>query len=95
MQWLSLCLSCFPLLVQWPYVSYTPHRCQQVFVLKSETLEEEDGPFEHQTRILKYCTSQELQWVSSVNAVHRPQLLDVLQSCTGLEQLVYLFAKVL
>ena len=36
-----------------------------------------------------------LQWVSSVYAISQPQLLDVLQSCIGLEQLIYLYAKVM
>ena len=35
-----------------------------------------------------------LQWVISANAVSRPQLLDVLNSSVGTEQLIYLYAKV-
>ena len=36
----------------------------------------------------------ELQWVSSANAVTRRLLLDVINSAVGIEQLVYLYAKV-
>ena len=36
----------------------------------------------------------ELQWVFSANAVSRPQLLDMVQTVVGIEQLVYLYAKV-
>ena len=35
-----------------------------------------------------------VQWVLSASAVSRPQLLDVLNSSVGIEQLVYLYAKV-
>lgn len=35
-----------------------------------------------------------LQWVSSAYSICQPQLLHVVQSCIGLEQLIYLYAKV-
>ena len=35
-----------------------------------------------------------VQWVASATAVSRPQLLDVLNSSVGIEQLSYLYAKV-
>ena len=35
-----------------------------------------------------------VQWVVSATAVSRPQLLDVLNSSVGTEQLIYLYAKV-
>ena len=36
----------------------------------------------------------EIQWVLTAHPVTRPQLLDVLNSAVGIEQLVYLYAKV-
>jgi hypothetical protein len=36
----------------------------------------------------------ELQWVLSATTVSQPQLLDIIHSAVGIEQLVYLYAKV-
>lgn len=48
----------------------------------------------HQRHRISTCQPHQLQWVTTANPIIRPQLIDVLQSSIGLEQLVYLYAKV-
>lgn len=44
--------------------------------------------------MLGVTITHEIQWVVSANAVTRPHLLDVLHATVGMEQLIYLYAKV-
>ena len=58
-----------------------------VFMLHQKMAKEEESPIE-----VSY--THELQWVLTARPITRPQLLDVVHSAIGIEQLVYLYAKV-
>ena len=44
--------------------------------------------------LVMFPQTYELQWVASANAITRPQLLDIIHTAVGIEQLIYLYAKV-
>ncbi len=56
-------------------------------------LEYEEIDQDHTHQQVRVPSVQQLDWITG-NVITRPQLLDILQDCTGLEQLVYLYAKV-
>ena len=74
---------------QQPFFSYSAQDPMKFFALSVREREpgDQSGP-------LYIPYSGTVQWVASATAVSRPQLLDVLNSSVGLEQLVYLYAKV-
>lgn len=53
------------------------------------------GIGEQDTTLVEFPTIHDLQWVASANAIVRPQLLDVIHTAVGIEQLIYLYAKVM
>lgn len=79
--------------LQSPLLSYTAHHSHSAYLVTFKELDNEEGPPELHNQYLNIPSVHQLQWILSANAVNRPQLLDVLQDCTGLEQLVYLYAK--
>ena len=82
-------LTLFPLSLQQPFFSYSAQDPMKFFALSVKEREPGDqtGPL-----YIPYCGT--VQWVVSATAVSRPQLLDVLNSSVGIEQLIYLYAKV-
>lgn len=66
------------------YSAYDPHR---VFLTSHKVLKDDEPA-------LEISHIHQLQWVVTANAVTRPQLLDMIQMVVGIEQLVYLYAKV-
>ena len=74
---------------QQPFFSYSAQDPMKFFALSVREREpgDQSGP-------LYIPYSGTVQWVASATAVSRPQLLDVLNSSVGLEQLIYLYAKV-
>ena len=62
--------------------------------MKFFALSSKEGEWGDPTHPTYIPLSGTLQWVKSANAVSRPQLLDVLNSSVGTEQLIYLYAKV-
>jgi hypothetical protein len=80
--------------LQWPIISYSAHQSQRVFLVyykepSDEPVSSDSGPHNN----IRVPSIYQLQWQSSLYAISQPQLLHVLQSCIGLEQLVYLYAK--
>ena len=74
---------------QQPYFSYSAHEPYKVFAVSVKEGEWND-PVHH----IYVSHTHHPQWVLSAQAVSRPQLLDVLNSSVGIEQLIYLYAKV-
>ena len=73
-------------------ISYTPHYAQGVYLMNIKEIEDEDMDLDHAPQV-RVPSVHQLEWIAG-SVVLRPQLLDTLQDCTGLEQLVYLYAKV-
>ncbi len=67
------------------YSAYDPHR---VFL----TTHKGGGGGEEVS--IEVTRVHNLEWTVSANAVTRPQLLDMIQMVVGIEQLIYLYAKV-
>ena len=63
--------------------------------MKFFALSAKEGEWSDPTHPLYIPLTDTLQWVMSAHAISRPQLLDVLNSSVGTEQLIYLYAKVL
>ena len=84
---LSLSLSLPLSLLQTPILFYSAHDPHKAFT-KSIKPVREGEPLTEVPLIL------ELQWVLSATAVNRPQLLDMLHTAVGIDQIVYLYAKV-
>ena len=79
------------LLSQEPFFSYSAHDPHYAFGISIKL----PSSLEDQATPIILPITHEVQWVfSSANAVARPQLLDVVHSAVGIEQLIYLYAKV-
>ena len=74
---------------QQPFFSYSAQDPLKYFALSCK-----EGEWGDQGPPLYIPHTGTVQWVGSANAVCRPQLLDVLNSSVGPEQLIYLYAKV-
>ncbi len=72
---------------QTPILSYSAFDPHRVFLTAYKASREDEVP-------LEVTHVHQLQWVVSANAVTRPQLLDMIQIVVGIEQIVYLYAKV-
>ncbi len=72
---------------QTPILSYSAFDPHRVFLTAYKATREDEVP-------LEVTHVHQLQWVTSANAVTRPQLLDMIQIVVGIEQIVYLYAKV-
>ena len=72
-----------------PLFSYSAQDPMKFFMLAVK-----EGDWGDHSSPLQVPRSGTVQWVASANAISRPQLLDVLNSSVGTEQLIYLYAKV-
>ena len=77
---------------QQPFFSYSAQDPMKFFAV---SIKDNDWGYSDQstTASLRIPRSGTVQWVGSANAISRPQLLDVLNSSIGTEQLIYLYAK--
>ena len=75
--------------MQQPYFSYSARDPMKYFSLSTK----EAGDWGDTSPPLHIPQSGTVQWVTAACAVSRPQLLDILNSSVGAEQLIYLYAK--
>ena len=72
---------------QTPILFYSAHDPHRAYTKSIKPVREGESPIEVPLIL-------ELQWVLSASAVNRPQLLDMLHTAVGIDQIVYLYAKV-
>ena len=72
---------------QTPILFYSAHDPHKAYTKSIKPVREGEPPTEVPLVL-------ELQWVLSASAVNRPQLLDMLHTAVGIDQIVYLYAKV-
>jgi hypothetical protein len=72
---------------QTPILFYSAHDPHKAYTKSIKPVREGESPTEVPLIL-------ELQWVLSASAVNRPQLLDMLHTAVGIDQIVYMYAKV-